>query len=307
MITNVVSSAARLSLAPARLASRVAGSLVRELRGTSDDNGHSAPSRVRSKPAAGSRQPARPKRATSRSNAKAKPKRASRTRAQRQPKQADTRARTKAQAKRTPRPKPTDDGSIAKKVESAILRGTAVDQDNVEVNVAERIVRLRGEVRSLDVANDLEARAARVAEVRRVENLLVVPQSPAGDTPAPQREPGGPGERFDDPVDLPGAANPETATPASALRSEDFVATDEHQSPSEQRDPPPVGNASGAADSPAGNEDVDGAAELEGSAPKPDENSVHPRPLEATPHPPRLDSGPLTSQGRGSVDDELGQ
>ena len=307
MITNVVFSAARLSLAPARLASRVAGSLVRELRGTSDDNRHSAPSRARSKPAAGSRQQARPKRATSRSNAKAKPKRASRTRAQRQPKQADTRSRVKAQAKRTPRPKPSDDGSIAKKVESAILRGTAVDQDKIEVDVAERVVRLRGEVQSGDLANELEARAARVAEVRRVENLLVVPDSPAGDAPAPPREPGGPGERFDNPADMPVAANPETPTPASALRSEDFVATDEHQSPSEQRDPPPVGNASGAADSPAGNEDVDDSADLEGSAPKPDENSIHPRPLQATPHPPRLSSGPRTSPGRDRADDEPGQ
>jgi hypothetical protein len=307
MITNVVSSAARLSLAPARLASRVAGSLVRELRGASDDNGHSAPSRVRSKPATGSRQQARPKRATSRSNAKAKPKRASRTRAQRQPKQADTRSRAKAQAKGNSRPKATDDGSIAQKVESAILRGTAVDQDKIEVNVAERVVRLRGEVQSLDLANELEARAAMVAEVRRVENLLVVPQSPAGDAPAPRRDPGGPGERLDNPADMPGAANPETPTPASALRSEDFVATDEHQSPSEQRDPPPVGNAGGAADSPAGNEDVGDSADLKGSAPKPDENSIHPRPLQATPHPPRLSSGPLTSQGRDRVDDEPGQ
>ena len=143
--------------------------------------------------------------------------------------------------------------------------------------------------------------------LRSLVSDVVVPESPAGDAAAPRREPAGPGERFDNPADMPVAADPETPTPASALRSEGFIPTDEHQSPSEQRDPPPVGNASGAADSPAGNEDVDDSADLEGSAPKPDENSIHPRPLQATPHPPRLSSGPLTSQGRDRADDEPGQ
>ena len=55
MITSAISSAARLSLAPARLAGRMAGSLLRGLRG--DDSGRTSPagSSARTTPAPRSR------------------------------------------------------------------------------------------------------------------------------------------------------------------------------------------------------------------------------------------------------------
>jgi hypothetical protein len=169
MITSVVSTATRLSLAPARLAGRLAGSLLGELRG----NGATANAR------------------RAHSSTRAKPAR--RTRAKGQPKPATSRTRAKAQPKRAPRRKPLDDVTIERKVESTIFRGAEVDKGDVDVNVADGVVWLRGEVQTRDLINELTARAARVTEVRRVESLLHLPETPAPtrtETPAQQRETG---------------------------------------------------------------------------------------------------------------------
>lgn len=157
MDTSFISSAGRLSLAPAKMAGRVAGSLLRKVRG---GRSGAAPSSQRSASAAPAAKPA-------------------------------TRARPKARAKPKPRPKPLDDVTIARKVETIIFRGAKVDKGKVDVNVAEGVVWLRGEVRTPDLVKQLEARAAEVVEVRGVENLLHLPKTPAPsrtDTPAAQRK-----------------------------------------------------------------------------------------------------------------------
>jgi osmotically-inducible protein OsmY len=178
MITSVISSAARLSLAPARLAGRLAGSLLRELRGNGAGDAGPARSSARAKPAARSSATAQRKRDAVVASAQAQPKRgAGGRRAKAQSKRPTTRTRASARPKREP--KPLDDVTIARKVESNIFRNIDVDKGKVDVNVAERVVWLRGEVASQDLITELEARATGVTEVRRVENLMHVPEAPA--------------------------------------------------------------------------------------------------------------------------------
>jgi hypothetical protein len=108
--------------------------------------------------------------------------------------------RARARAKRGP--KPLDDVTIARKVESAIFRDRRVAKGKVDVNVADGAVWLRGEVKTPGLINLLEARAREVREVRSVENLLHLPKTPAPsrtDTPPAQRKtrrsPRRPGQR----------------------------------------------------------------------------------------------------------------
>ena len=178
MITSVISSAARLSLAPARLAGRAAGSLLRELRGNGAGDAGPAPPSARAKPASRTSANGQRKGDAAVASGRTQPKRGaggSRTKAQ--SKRPTTRTRASARAKREP--KPLDDVTIARKVESNIFRDIDVDKGKVDVNVAERVVWLRGEVASQDLITELEARATGVTEVRRVENLLHVPEAPA--------------------------------------------------------------------------------------------------------------------------------
>jgi hypothetical protein len=90
-----------------------------------------------------------------------------------------------------PRPKPLDDVTIARKVESTVFRNLDVDKGKIDVNVAKGVVWLRGEARTPELINQLEERAREVPEVRRVENLLHLPKTPAPsrtDTPPSQRK-----------------------------------------------------------------------------------------------------------------------
>jgi hypothetical protein len=89
------------------------------------------------------------------------------------------------------RPKALDDVAIARKVESVIFRGRTVAKGKVDVNVADGVVWLRGEVKTPDLVKQLEAKAREVPEVKGVENLLHLPKTPAPsrtDTPASQRK-----------------------------------------------------------------------------------------------------------------------
>ena len=220
MITNAMSSAARLSLAPARLAGRVAGSLLRELRGNGAGDAGPAPSSVRAKPAARTSANAQRKRGAAAASAQAQPKRragARRTKAQ--SKRPAT--RTRASARPKPEPKPLDDVTIARKVETIIFRDIDVDKGKVDVNVAERVVWLRGEVTSQDLITELEARATGVTEVRRVENLLHVPEAPAPgrtDTAALQADAEDPSSaRPEPPAVGTGESSEEASPPVSAI------------------------------------------------------------------------------------------
>jgi len=89
------------------------------------------------------------------------------------------------------RPKDLDDGAIARKVESAIFRSRRVAKGKVDVNVADGVVWLRGEVKTPALVKEVEAKAREVPEVKGVENLLHLPKTPAPsrtDTPASQRK-----------------------------------------------------------------------------------------------------------------------
>ena len=93
-------------------------------------------------------------------------------------------------APRPRRPKELDDVAIARKVESIIFRDRKVAKGKVDVNVADGVVWLRGEVKTPDLVKQLEARAREIPEVNGVENLLHLPKTPAPsrtDTPPSQR------------------------------------------------------------------------------------------------------------------------
>jgi hypothetical protein len=223
MITSAISSAVRLSLAPARLAGRMAGSLLRGLRGT-----ESGPTRssARTRPAPRSRARAQPKRAAARARPKSQPSapRSKRRPARARPKSQPSAGRSKrtaaddraqAQPKRTSEPEPLGDVAIAREVELTIFRHVEVNRGQVDVKVAEGVVRLRGEVRTPDLINELGARASRVPQVRRVENLLR--------TPAPPPETATPASQRVDPASAPGKTS-EPPSPASALRARNLAA-----------------------------------------------------------------------------------
>jgi hypothetical protein len=244
MITRFVSSTARLALAPARLVGRMGGSLLRELRGNGAPDVRPASSSARAQPAARTRAKAQPKRA------------AARTRANAQPKGAAAGTRAKARPKRTPRRRPLDDVTIARKVESTIFRGIDVDKGKIDVNVAERVVWLRGEVRTPDLIKELEDRAGRVTEIQRVENLLHLPETPAPgrtDTPALQPETKGSAARSER-RPMPRDISEET------LGSVRGPGTRPVEARSMGQDPVPAETASGGADSASGGPEGDESA-----------------------------------------------
>lgn len=76
-----------------------------------------------------------------------------------------------------------NDPALARKVETEIFRDADVPKGQINVNVRDGIVELRGEAPTPEMINDLVERARSVPEVRDVENLLHLPG-----TPAPTRE-----------------------------------------------------------------------------------------------------------------------
>jgi len=76
-------------------------------------------------------------------------------------------------------PKDFDDATLAHKVESEIFRDADVPKGQINVNVQEGIVQLRGEVPDPDMLNDLVEKTRRVQGVRDVESLLHLPGTPA--------------------------------------------------------------------------------------------------------------------------------
>ena len=71
------------------------------------------------------------------------------------------------------KPQP-DDVTLARKVESKIFRGADVPKGQINVNVEEGVVYLRGELEQPDLIEDLGAQARKVHGVLAVENLLHV-------------------------------------------------------------------------------------------------------------------------------------
>src|SRR5436190_14192087 len=72
------------------------------------------------------------------------------------------------------KPQP-DDVTLARKVESEIFRAAVVPKGQINVNVEDGVVYLRGELEQPDLIEDLGAQARKVQGVRAVENLLHVP------------------------------------------------------------------------------------------------------------------------------------
>jgi BON domain len=88
-------------------------------------------------------------------------------------------------------PKPLDDVTITRKVETEIFRGSKVDKGKISVNTADGVVWLRGEAKNPEQVKELEARTKAIPEVKRVENLLHLPKTPAPsrtDSPPSQRK-----------------------------------------------------------------------------------------------------------------------
>jgi hypothetical protein len=76
-------------------------------------------------------------------------------------------------------PKEFDDATLAHKVETEIFRPADVPKGQIDVNVQNGVVQLRGEVPSPDMLNDLVEKTRRVQGVRDVESLLHLPGAPA--------------------------------------------------------------------------------------------------------------------------------
>jgi osmotically-inducible protein OsmY len=79
-------------------------------------------------------------------------------------------------------PKDFDDQTLKAKIESEVFRPADTPKGDVNVNVENGVVYLRGEVERPELINDLESRVRRVQGVREVENLLHLP-----DTEAPMK------------------------------------------------------------------------------------------------------------------------
>jgi osmotically-inducible protein OsmY len=76
-------------------------------------------------------------------------------------------------------PKDFDDATLARKVETEIFRDADVPKGQIDVNVQEGVVQLRGEVPSQDMLEDLVRKTRNVQGVRDVESLLHLPGTPA--------------------------------------------------------------------------------------------------------------------------------
>jgi hypothetical protein len=93
----------------------------------------------------------------------------------------------------TPSPaKDLGDSDLTNKVRTELFRGLrGVDKGQVDVNVVDGAVYLRGIAKTPQQVNEREERARAIPEVREVHNLLHLPDTPAPtrtDTPAAQRK-----------------------------------------------------------------------------------------------------------------------
>jgi hypothetical protein len=91
--------------------------------------------------------------------------------------------------RRQPRPKPLDDVTVTRKVETILFRQESVDKGKITVNTAKGVVTLRGEARTPELIKALEAMTREVPEVRDVENLLHLPKTPARRPRRPKETP----------------------------------------------------------------------------------------------------------------------
>jgi osmotically-inducible protein OsmY len=82
----------------------------------------------------------------------------------------------KALANRNPEPKrDMDDNTLKGKVETELFRDESIPKGQINVQVVDGVVQLRGEVKRPEVKKSLEAQARAIPEVREVDNLLHLP------------------------------------------------------------------------------------------------------------------------------------
>jgi osmotically-inducible protein OsmY len=72
-----------------------------------------------------------------------------------------------------------DDVTLARKVESIVFRPEGAPRGSVDVNVADGVVYLHGQVKRPEQIKALEKAVLDVPEVKDVENLLHLPKTPA--------------------------------------------------------------------------------------------------------------------------------
>ena len=87
-------------------------------------------------------------------------------------------ARARHRARRGPFEQP-DDATLAQKVETELFRPRDVPKGQINVNVQQGVVQLRGEVPHEQMMRELVERARGIAGVLDVENLLHLPGTPA--------------------------------------------------------------------------------------------------------------------------------
>jgi hypothetical protein len=81
--------------------------------------------------------------------------------------------------RRRSRPKAgMDDATLARKVETEIFRIRGIAKGKIDVNAADGVVWLRGQVTRLEQMRELEERARHVLGVKEVRNLLHLPGTP---------------------------------------------------------------------------------------------------------------------------------
>jgi hypothetical protein len=89
------------------------------------------------------------------------------------------RARRKPSPQASRVPKDLDDVALARKVETIIFRDDSVPKGDIDVNAANGVVWLRGQAKTPEMIKGLGRQCASIPEVRRVENLLHLPKTPA--------------------------------------------------------------------------------------------------------------------------------
>ena len=76
-------------------------------------------------------------------------------------------------------PKDFDDATLADKIRSEVFRGPDLPKGQVNINVQDGVVQLRGEVPRPELIDELVAQTRKVRGVRDVESLLHLPGTPA--------------------------------------------------------------------------------------------------------------------------------
>lgn len=94
--------------------------------------------------------------------------------------------RERAKATVREEPAPGDDVTLKHKIETELFREPDAPKGSVNIDVAEGVVTLRGQVDRPEQVRDLEAKARSIAGTRDVQNLLHTPDSPPPNVAAVQ-------------------------------------------------------------------------------------------------------------------------